>query len=158
MKMDVGSGIEGGAGGFWTWQAVEDRLVEAVHQWRRMPGGGRWPFASDGPWHLIRKQWEDWDARDPKPLRPLPLRRAEMREMEEATEWLLVVPEVDRRLVVIVLTLRARGVNQGLWPQVRNLMGLKWGLEGLRKRYSRGLTAVARHLNSQFSAAQRVKP
>jgi hypothetical protein len=52
---------------------VQEDLVEVMQMWWRAPGGGKWPFASDGPWHLIRKEWEDWDAREPAPLRRLPL-------------------------------------------------------------------------------------
>jgi hypothetical protein len=63
----------------WSFAEVQEDLVEVMQMWWRAPGGGRWPFASDGPWHLIRKEWEDWDAREPAPLRRLPLSLADVR-------------------------------------------------------------------------------
>jgi hypothetical protein len=44
-----------GKDGFWTFDAVEERLIEAMRLWWRSPGGGRWPFASDAPWHLMTR-------------------------------------------------------------------------------------------------------
>jgi hypothetical protein len=144
-----------GDGSFWTYDALQERLVETVRQWWRMPGGGAWPFASDGPWHLIRKQWEDWDARDPKPLRPLPLRRAEMREMEEATEWLTMVPEEDRRVVVLGLLQLAGGRKRISWAAMLRPMGMARGAGGLARRYERALGVLAMRLNGVSEARAR---
>jgi hypothetical protein len=41
---------------FWTFDAVKERLVEAMRLWWRSPGEGRWPFASDAPWHLMTRR------------------------------------------------------------------------------------------------------
>mgnify|MGYP003577860621 CR=1 FL=1 len=46
---------------FWTYERVEERLVETMRCWWRMPGGGRWPFAGDGPWHLARRENTPFD-------------------------------------------------------------------------------------------------
>lgn len=140
-------GSVGDAAGLFTFEAVQERLVETVRLWWRMPGGGSWPFASDGPWHLIRKQWEDWDARDPKPLRPLPLRRREISEMEEATEWLLLIPEADRRVVVLGLVDLAKGRKAISWKRMMRALGMKRGLGGLRMRYERALATLTFRLN-----------
>lgn len=141
-----------GGGSFWTYEALQERLVEAIRCWWRMPGGGAWPFASDGPWHLIRKQWEDWDARDPKPLKPLPLRRAEMRAMEEATEWLTMVPEADRRIVVLGLVELAKGAKRIPWARLLRPMGMTRGAGGLARRYERALAVLAMRLNGASPA------
>ncbi|MGZ8286125.1 MAG: hypothetical protein ACXW27_09035 [Allosphingosinicella sp.] len=135
--------------GFLSYDDVEARLIEAVRSWWRMPGGGAWPFASDGPWHLIRKTWEDWDARDPKPLRHLPLRRAEIGEMQEATEWLLIVAgEAQRRTLVAGLIDRAKGRARPGWKALREALGepgLRSAAAGMR--YSRAIRAICEELN-----------
>jgi hypothetical protein len=132
---------------FYSFDAVQERLVETVQSWWRMPGGGSWPFASDGPWNLIRKQWEDWDARDPKPLKPLPLRRREIALMEEATEWLLLIPEDDRRVVVLGLVYLAKGWKQVPWTRLMRDLGMTRGVGGLRMRYERALASLTFRLN-----------
>ena len=50
---------------WWTFDLVREALVETIVLWRRSPGQGRWPFASDGPWHLMSREAEkgDYDAR-----------------------------------------------------------------------------------------------
>jgi hypothetical protein len=144
------SGEAGDEAMFWTYDAVEERLVETVRCWWRMPGGGGWPFASDGPWHLIRKEWEDWDARDPKPLRRMPLSRAEMRDMAEATEWLTWIgDDGQRRALVGGLLDRAKGRKRIGWEALRERLG-EPELTGaaIQYRYSRAVTFIANVLNA----------
>jgi hypothetical protein len=136
---------------FWTYERVEERLIETVRCWWRMPGGGRWPFASDGPWHLIRKEWEDWDARDPKPMRSLPLRRAEIAAMDEATEWITWVPEDKRRVLVLALGKKAQGLSQVPWRSLLRTLGLSIGAGGLEWRYSQAIELIANVLNALSS-------
>lgn len=139
---------EASAGGsIVTFADVEARLVEALRCWRRMPGGGRWPFAADGPWHLIRKEWADWDARDPAPLRRLPLRRDEIAAMEEATEWLRLVPDRDRRIVVLALLQLAAGRRQVSWSEVKRRLGVGIGARGVGMRYRRAISNIAKALS-----------
>jgi hypothetical protein len=150
VKVMIG-GVEsaGDEAQFWTFDMVEARLVETIHCLRRMPGDGRWPFASDGPWHLIRKQWEDWDARDPKPLRRVPLSRAEIRAMEEATEWLAAVADEDqRRIIVAGLIDRANGRTQTGWAALRARLQMPQSSAYLSTRYSRGIGYIANVLNA----------
>lgn len=128
---------------FWTFELVQERLIEAMLLWRRSPGGGAWPFASDGPWHLIRKEWSDWDARDPKPLRSLPLTRDEVRQRDETSQWMALVGERDRPLVVLAITWKARGYSQIPWKRMLRPLGLKFGADGLRMRYGRAIRAIA---------------
>ncbi|HEV7658820.1 MAG TPA: hypothetical protein VGO55_03135 [Allosphingosinicella sp.] len=146
-----GLGRVGDDATFWTCEAVEERLIETVRCWWRMPGGGRWPFASDGPWHLIRKEWEDWDARDPKPMRSLPLRRAEVTAMEEATEWITWVPEDKRRVLVLALGKKAQGMSQVPWRSLLRTLGHTIGAGGLEWRYSQAIQLIANVLNALSS-------
>jgi hypothetical protein len=138
-----------GGGSFLTFDDVQERLVETIRLWWRMPGGGRWPFASDGPWHLVRAELYGPDVDRDAPLRPLPLRRAEVTEMEEATEWLTLIPDADRRVVVLGLIYLAKGRKQIPWSRMLKPMGLRHGAHGLRKRYDRALSALAFRLNGE---------
>jgi hypothetical protein len=45
-----------GKDGFWTFDAVQERLIEAMRLWWRSPGRRRWPFAGDAPWHLMTRK------------------------------------------------------------------------------------------------------
>lgn len=125
---------------------VQERLVEAVHLLWRIEGG-KWPFAGDGPWHLIVKEWGDWDARDAKPIRQGPLTRAEMARLEETGAWLAMIPERDRRLVVLAVRELAKGAKVVPWMALRGPMGVTLGADGLRKRYERAVGALCRRIN-----------
>lgn len=135
-----------GAKRIWSFAEVVEDLVEVMQMWRRAPGGGKWPFASDGPWHLIRKEWEDWDAREPAPLRRLPLSIADVKRMDRVSEWLLLAPEADRQLIVIVIGQLAQGVARVSWKKVRTLLDAENSPRGLGMRYSRAVTRIARAL------------
>ncbi|MPT48265.1 MAG: hypothetical protein E2598_07555 [Sphingobium sp.] len=138
----------------WTFDVVEERLIEAMHLWRRSPGGGRWPFASDGPWHLIQACAGDYDARggdgvsSDVPLRPLPLSAAQVARRDEASQWVgRYVADRDRRLVVQVLIIKAAGRTVS-WVRLRRDMGVAVGAGGLGKRYSRAVTRICIALNA----------
>lgn len=132
---------------FWDFQAVEARLVEAMQfQWRTE--GGTWGFASDGPWHLIVRDWWDWAAHEDKPVPRIPLSREQLKRMEEASAWLAYAPERDRKLVVLAVTALAAGRKVVPWRALLKPMGLKLGAHGLRKRYSRAVTCICEALNT----------
>jgi hypothetical protein len=140
---------------WWTFELVREALVEAAVLWRRSPGEGRWPFASDGPWHLMsRDAQSDYDARGGDltevKLRPLPLSRAEVDWRDQVTAWLMLVPsEADRRLLGICLDHHARGWKQLPWSdRIMPALGVKRGKAGLQKRYRSALRAIAEGLNS----------
>ena len=136
------------AGLLWTFDAVQARMVEAVQLWWRMPGGGQSPYAADGPWDLIRAEWGDYYDPDARP-RPLPLSRAEVGRMTEASEWMAWVPERDRRLVTLALAMLAKGAAQVAWMRLRRPLGVRLGADGLRKRYGRAISAIAARLNAR---------
>jgi len=146
---------------FWTFDAVEDRFIEAMRfAWRDEPGS--WPFAGDGPWALIQAVAGDYDARGgdmdaPPPMR-VALTRAERARMDEAVGWLALVPPParpgarlgegsDARL--IVLAARKLGAKRGEergqvpWTRLLRPMGLKKGAGALARRYGRAIAAVA---------------
>lgn len=142
---------------YWTFEDVQERLVEAVRLWWRTPGGGTSPFATDGPWHLVRDDGSAqaaWDERvnnhkmghQPRP-RPLPLSMEEVDERDEASEWIRFVPERDKRLVVLALTQLATG-RQVKWSRIRMQLTAEISPRGLGQRYSRAISAIARALNS----------
>jgi hypothetical protein len=138
----------------WTWQLVEDRMAEAMaHWWRssdseaRFSLGGRissiWRQAFTDKMALIEQL-----GMEPTPPAAMPLSRADIRRMEEASEWMRFVPEADRRLVVIVLVKLASGSKSASWMAIWKALGRgKPGPEGLRSRYSRAITCVANALN-----------
>lgn len=150
----------------WTAEEVERRLVEALRLWRRSPGGGRWPFASDAPWHLmtravrieagerkgmdlLRALQED-DARETAQWhgvdRPAPLSRDEVDQRDQASDWLRLVPEADRRIVVLALFDLMRGQRVS-WLAMRAQVGVKLGADGLARRYRKAIERIATHLN-----------
>lgn len=141
---------------WWTFDLVREALIEAAVLWRRSPGSGRWPFASDGPWHLMsRDAQSDYDARggfdtsSDVALRPLPLARVEVDQRNRISEWVLLVPEADdRRLLGVCLEFHARGYTQLPWAKVMGKIGVRRGKDGLQKRYRRALSVIAEALNT----------
>lgn len=155
---------------FWTFDAVKERLIDAFELWRRSPGGGKWPFASDAPWHLMTRRTR-LSAADYKAGRELqlhiqreddeearrrdgrersgPLNREEVARRDEATEWLTWMAEDARRVVVLALTQLASGREAIDWKIVRKRLGTEVASNGMWKRYSRAITAVANRLNGE---------
>ena len=138
---------------FWTFAAVEERLVEAMRHWWRAPDRDRsfglagrissiWRMSLDDPLALIERH----GLVTPEP-RPLPLSRMDMARMAEASEWLAYVPERDRLLVIAALRCLARGDSQVPWLKLKHRLGIKFGADGLRMRYGRAITCIAHALN-----------
>lgn len=135
-----------------SWGEVQERLVEAVLAWRRMPD-------REGGWLAVRAYWPDvlrevghgadgdFDARAAMPR--LPLTRGEVAAMEEASGWLAAVPERDRRLVGLALGKLADGHAQVPWLELRGAMGVTLGAGGLARRYERAIGAVCRFVNAR---------
>lgn len=135
---------------FWTFDEVEGRLVEALRLWWHVSGGW-WPFASDGPWHLVAvdKSW-DWDSDRwaDAPLPKLPLSREQIQRRDEASAWLTHAPERDRRLIVLAVTALAAGRKRVPWRKLLRPMGMRRGADGLRMRYGRAVTVICEALNA----------
>lgn len=144
--------------GFWTFDDVEQRLIEAWGFLRRMPDreSGWMRPAVMSIWKLVtlteREAWLLYETksddyhRDALP-RPPGLRASEVDRMEEALEWMRFVPERDRRLVGLAIERLERGETQVPWRKLLVLLGVRRGADGLRMRYSRAITAIANALN-----------
>jgi hypothetical protein len=138
---------------FWSFDAVEERMVEAMELWRRAPDRERGWLHVKAFWPQIRRSGVfqivagELDHPEEKPeLKPLPLTRAEVAAMMEASDWLLHVPERDRRLVTIALFYQAQG-KQPQWAKIKRRLGIPFGADGLRMRYSRAITQICKSLN-----------
>ncbi|MGD9470625.1 MAG: hypothetical protein AB7G24_00840 [Novosphingobium sp.] len=139
----------------WTYVDVKAALVECAVLWLRSPGGGRWPFAADGPWCLIQREAWEYDARGGDgasadvPIRPLPLTRDQVALRDERSEWLLLIEDdADRRLVEMALIYLAKGRANVPWAKVKRRMGLRFGVAGLKKRFAASLSAICKSLNA----------
>ena len=148
---EYGGRVEGEASSYgrvYSFQEVQERLVDALLCWRRMPDrerGWQWIKAY---WPEMRRHNHFGDYADTEAVpRPLPLSREQIAEMEEASEWMRFVPERDRQLVALALLQLARGVKQISWKAIRRAMNADVGTRGLGMRYSRALTAIARALS-----------
>ncbi|WP_423606154.1 hypothetical protein [Sphingomonas sp. MS122] len=140
-----------GGGSFLTYDDVEARLVEAVRfHWRTESGG--WPFASDGPWHLIRKEmFVDHDAgREAARMPRVPLGKGEMARMREAFGWLLLVPDdYDRRLIVEGVKLLAKGHKRVPWARLSKRGMGDAAPDALRMAYRRAMGALTQRVNAK---------
>ena len=155
---------------FWTFDAVEDRFIEAMRfAWRDAPG--HWPYAGDGPWHLMQAVAGDYDARGgdmeaPPPVR-VPLSRAERARMDETVGWLALVPEPARPgarigtgsdAKLIVLVARKLGAKRGEergqvpWTKLLRPMGMERGGRALAWRYGKAISAIAVELERRGTA------
>jgi hypothetical protein len=138
----------------------------AAHPGQR---AGRGPWATDGPWQLLTDDiraggtWEAWRQRidldrakvsqGSSERRIMGLDSDQVARRDEVTEWLLLVPEADRQLVMAAIWQQARTGQRIRWASMLAVVGQDRGKEGLRKRYQRALTAVADRLNRRKLAA-----
>jgi hypothetical protein len=144
---------DGGKAEMWSFDVVEERLVEAVRNLGRMPDRERgWlSTATMALWRQVKREWGDYVDSDEAPRKP-GLTRRELAEMEEALGWVANVPEGDsRRIMGLALRQLAREDSTRVaWTAVRRAMpdGASWTTDGLRKRYSRALTMICNRLNA----------
>jgi hypothetical protein len=141
---------------FLSYDDVQARLIDAVQlQWRTETGS--WPFASDGPWHLIAKEdLHDYTGgRSPTAMPRIPLGKAEVAQMREAFGWLLLVPEdMDRRVILLAVIERAKGPKRVPWARVARQMGGRHQPDALRMRYIRAMGDLTRRVNLQAANEQ----
>lgn len=139
----------------WTMDAVEEAFVRAHELERRMPGGGRWPFAGDAPWHLMQRRLADGDyagdgqdgVSDSRAPRP-PLDAREVDEHARTVAWLQLVPdEIDRMLVWVATGRLAAGEGRPPWGAIRRWIGLMRTANGAKHRYRMALATVTCRLN-----------
>lgn len=142
--------------GFWTYDGIEERLVNALLLWRRMPDRERGWLHVRAHWPEIRRLVGrlgravggevDHEEENPQP-RPRPLTRAQVGEMEAASELLRFVPERDRKLVALAVAWLASGETRVPWTRVLGDLGLDLTTDALRKRYSAAITAICEGVN-----------
>lgn len=158
----------GGRVDFYTCGMVEERLVEAMRLWWRSPGAGRWPFAADAPWHLMTRKtriseggfkgrdlqlrMQAEDAEEAKRMegreRKGSLSRDEVAVRDATTEWLGLVGDDSRKVVVAALVQLAAGRTNIDWRRVKVALGIEIGTKGVYRRYSRAIAAIAAALNA----------
>lgn len=151
---------------FWTFDMVQERLVEAIIICWRNPDRER-------GWQRLRSAWPDvlrevsagdYDARcgdlssSDVSIRPASLTRAEVAEMDEAFGWLDAVPAKDRKLVGLAIVQLARGQREVSWLRMLRPMGLARGSDGLRMRYGRAIAGIAGRLNGGNPRASASSP
>ena len=159
----------GGSDDFWTFDAVEERLVEAMRLWWRSPGEGHWPFAADAPWHLmtrrarlaegrvkgmdVARQLQEDDAEETRQWqgreRPGPLTRDEVALRDATSEWLAWIEPDARKVVVAVLAQLAAGRENVDWARVKRATGAEIGNKGVYRRYTRAIMVIAMRLNGE---------
>ena len=142
---------------FWTFELVQERLVEALLLMRRMPDREHawlktktmslWQQVSPtaGMNAVERADYLRID-RDERPRMP-GLTRHEVAEMEEALGWMRFVGERDRKLVGLAIGRLARGDRHVPWRELLQPMGMARGSDGLRMRYGRAINAICVALN-----------
>jgi hypothetical protein len=147
------SGSEATTDTFWTFALVEEALIEAMLLWRRAPDRERGWLTVKAFWPEIRRHtWFGDYADDEAEPRPLPLSRAQVAEMERVGEWLGMVAERDRKLVVLAILALASGKARVPWSRLLRPMGMKSGAGALAQRYERAIGVLAFRLNGRSEA------
>lgn len=136
---------------WWSFDLVEEQLIEMIQLWWRSPGEGRWPFASDGPWHLVDRHVFGPDVDKDAPVKPLPLSIAQIERRDRASAWLAMLPERDRRLVCLALAQYAKGKTQVRWSSIRKALRLDLSSSAMIARYDRAISALCVALNAAES-------
>lgn len=141
--------------GYWTFEAVQDRLVEAMDVlWRSGDRERGWLRGSTLPiWREVVSDLVEASP-DDRAIVTCALTRAEVARADEAMGWVAAwVPAGDTRKVVgLALSWLAAGNSAMRWPEVWRRAGGQasgWTTEGLRKRYARALAGIAEQLNAR---------
>lgn len=149
---------------FYTFDLVEERLIDAMLLWRRAPDRERSWMAVRSLWPDIRRPGSEehwWDPidrefnlkpEDRPPPRPLPLTRAEVAEMNRVGEWLGLVPEQDRKVVVLAVLALASGRTRVPWSRLLRPLGMKRGAGAIEQAYRRSIGTIAFRLNGRSEA------
>jgi hypothetical protein len=136
--------------GFYSYKLVKERLVEALQLWLRMPDGDS-RFGLHGKISSLWRQYipetafVDVVTLAPRALRP---GRADIGRMQEATDWITMIPERDRRMVLQALGWLAAD-QRVPWIRLWDEQGRgRPGPDGLRKRFDASITVIANGLNA----------
>lgn len=138
----------------WTPDDIELLIVAMVRLWQRSPGSGTSPWATDFPAYMMTRDVRagDYDARgtdgQAPPPRRLPLSRELVTLRDRLSDWFLIVPAQDRRLIWAAAQQLARGAARISWLALRDELGLPIGAGGYARRYERGCARMAQRLNA----------
>lgn len=147
-------------------EQAQECFVRAHVLERREPGGGKWPFAGDGPWHLIQPEVGDMGAaeysetlietdagkllqvRKIDSLAPrAPLDAAEVAELALLRSWVALVPERDRKLVWLATARLAAGEGRVPWKAIGRWLRIDRSPDTLARRYRQAVARVVCELN-----------
>lgn len=154
---------------------LEEAFVRVHALWLRSPGGGQWPFAGDGPWHLaqaevgdIKGDWSETlvqtdsgkvmqvrkvESRAPR----APLDAHEVSERDRVTGWLgLVGDEQLRKAVWLASEALHRGEGRVPWSGIARWIGWARSPNALKGRYRLALGEVLCSLNAWPSRRARL--
>lgn len=149
---------------FWSFDRVQERLIEAwgfLHrlpdrerQWMREPGAAtiyaRGQLSRHELWSLYRIDSDDYD-RDQRPKLP-GLRSVEVDRMWEALGWIEWVTGRDRKLVGIAIGQMARGAARPSWVGAARSLGWGGHPDTLAKRYATAINRIAINLTRRKAA------
>jgi hypothetical protein len=145
---------------FWTYEALQERWVETVQLYDRLPDRERgwlnvrahWPEIMRHGWREAVGGEHDEQPVDPPETRQPGLTRTDVARMTEAGEWLLLVPEDDRRIVAAALRYLAHGHDSVPWTKLRKRLGERRTTGALRMRYERAVAVATMRLNGMGEA------
>ncbi len=162
IERDRGSIVD--ATPFWTFDAVQERLIEAYATLRRVPD-------RENPW-LRHKTMGIWDQvsitahmtaveqaeyklyRADDPPRMPGLTRDEIARMDEALGWLAWIADEPRKVVHLAIAQLYSGrASRIQWGSLVSDPRLPGSAERLRKAYGRAITLICTRLNAAFEPA-----
>lgn len=150
-----------------TLEDVEAALIDCHVLWWRSPGDARWPFAGDGPWHLMQAEVGDVGAADQSEtiittaqgrelqVRKIetraprtPLDAAEVARRDAVTAWLDWLDDpLDRQVVWMATARLQKGEACVPWSKLRRWTRTDRSPSALAQRYLRGLAIILCRLN-----------
>lgn len=160
-------------------EELEEAFVRLHALWRRSPGGGKWPYAGDGPWHLAQGEVGDikgfWSTtliqndsgkllevrkvESPEPRSALDA--AEVDERDRVTGWVgMVRDEQLRKVVWLVSEALARGDHgpggRAPWSGIARMVRWDRTPNALKARYRTAMGEVVCVLNGWPARRARV--
>ncbi len=151
---------------WWTFDAVQERLIEAMGFLDRVTPSGYNPYAGDGPWsQIVRDRLVDYvdvdDLRERGAKERGGLRAAEVDRMTVTLDWIGYVPAKGnlRKLVGVVILQLLNGGSQPRWADVKAQLRSRQSTEVLRKSYGKAILTIAERLNANhFSGSTASSP
>jgi hypothetical protein len=137
----------------WSFDMVQDALVEVHDLWRRSPRVGHRALKSCWPNEMVQRiDGGDHDARGgdmaaPAPA-PLPLSRAEVARRDTVSAWAEHIPAaLNRRIMWLATAQLASGRTAVSWVRVQRRLRIERGRGGLARRYDRAVGVIVAALN-----------